>query len=104
MAAVEQSAIDPEHVAATLAEFTELWDVLYPQEKTRIVHLLVERVVYDGDQGGIQLIFGSRSHIVAPVLSTAFSLAIAADRWRAPSSLLFSQQQNRRSVGEAAET
>jgi site-specific DNA recombinase len=55
--AVEQSSIDPEHVAATLAEFTELWDVLYPQEKTRIVHLLVERVIYGGDHGSIQLVF-----------------------------------------------
>jgi len=57
LTAVEQSAIDPDHVTATLAEFTQLWDVLYPQEKTRIVHLLVERVVYGGEQGGVQLVF-----------------------------------------------
>jgi hypothetical protein len=57
LAAVERSTIDPGHVAATLAEFTQLWDVLYPQEKTRIVHLLVERVVYSSQHGGIQLVF-----------------------------------------------
>jgi site-specific DNA recombinase len=57
---IAQSTIDPGHVAATLAEFTELWDVLYPQEKTRIVHLMVERVVYGGDDDGIQLIFRSQ--------------------------------------------
>jgi len=57
LAAVEQSSIDSGHVAATLSEFNQLWDVLYPQEKTRIVHLLVERVVYSRDQDGIQLVF-----------------------------------------------
>lgn len=57
LAAVEHAAIDPGHVAATLAEFNQLWDVLYPQERTRIVHLIVERVVYNGDQGGIQVVF-----------------------------------------------
>jgi site-specific DNA recombinase len=57
IAAVEQSTVDRGHVGATLAEFGEIWDVLCPQEKTRIVHLLVERVAYEGDQGGVQLVF-----------------------------------------------
>ena len=57
MTAVGHSVIDPGHVAATLAEFGELWDVLYSQEKTRIVHLPVERVVYGGDGDGIRVIF-----------------------------------------------
>jgi hypothetical protein len=52
LAAIQRSTIDPDHVAATLAEFSELWDVLYPQEKTLLVHLLVGRVVYDGDGDG----------------------------------------------------
>jgi len=39
-----------------LSRFDLLWDVLYPQERTRIVHLLIERVVYSGDQG-IRLVF-----------------------------------------------
>jgi hypothetical protein len=50
-------AIDPEHVATALAEFGDLWDVLYPQGKTWIVHLLAERVVYGSDQAGIRLVF-----------------------------------------------
>ena len=54
---IEQSTIDPDHVSATLIEFIEFWDVLYPQEKTRIVHLLVERVVCDSRHGGIRLVF-----------------------------------------------
>ena len=54
-----ESTIDPAHVAATPAEFTELWDVRYPLEKTRIVRLLVKRVVYNGEPGGVQLVFHS---------------------------------------------
>jgi len=50
-------ASDADHGAGALAELNELWDVLYPQEKTRIVHLLVERVVYQGDRDGIQVVF-----------------------------------------------
>jgi hypothetical protein len=57
--AIEHSTIDPEHVAAARTEFSQLWDVLYPQEKTRIVHLLVERVVYKSNQGGSQFVFHS---------------------------------------------
>ena len=40
-----------------LARFDLLWEALCPQEKTRIVHLLVERVVYSGDQDGVQVVF-----------------------------------------------
>ena len=40
-----------------LARFDLLWDVLCPQEKTRIVHVLVERVVYGGDEGGVESSF-----------------------------------------------
>jgi len=58
LAAVGQSTIDPNHVATTLAEFNELWDVLYPQEKTRIVHLLVERVTYMGD-ANMRIVFAA---------------------------------------------
>jgi len=42
--AVAQSKIDPDHVAAALAEFNELWDVLYPLERSRIVRSLIATV------------------------------------------------------------
>ena len=53
---IEQSSIDPEHVSKTLAEFAGLWDVMWAAEKTRIVHLLVERVVYDGEDDSVQVV------------------------------------------------
>jgi hypothetical protein len=40
-----------------LSRFDLLWDVLHPQEKTRIVHVMVERVVCSGDQGYVQIVF-----------------------------------------------
>lgn len=49
MGTIGQSTIDPSHVSATLAEFSEFWDALYPQEKTQIVHRLVEGVIHDRD-------------------------------------------------------
>ena len=66
VAAIEKSSIDPEHVAATLAEFTDLWDVLYLQERTRIVHLLVESVSFKGDTD-IQIVFSAEVRRTRPM-------------------------------------
>jgi site-specific DNA recombinase len=38
--------INREHLAQTLAQFTELWDVLYPRERVELVRSLIERVSY----------------------------------------------------------
>jgi hypothetical protein len=67
IAAVEQSSVDPGHVAAALAEFNQLLDVLYPQEKTRIAHLLIESVTYMGDtEVRIALTPGAKSAFLKP--------------------------------------
>ena len=52
---LDGQAIDKENVAAALAQFDGLWEVLYPQEKVRIVNLLVERVVYNTLAGEIRI-------------------------------------------------
>ncbi len=48
--------LDIEHLRATLTEFDALWDVMMPDERTRIVHGLVARVVCNPD-GEIQVMF-----------------------------------------------
>lgn len=48
-------AVDRDHLAKTLAHFTQLWDVLYPQERVKLVHSLIESVVYNDEAGGIDI-------------------------------------------------
>jgi site-specific DNA recombinase len=40
-----------------LAQFDLLWQRLSPQEQTRVLHLLVERVDYDGREGVVSVTF-----------------------------------------------
>lgn len=44
-------------VAAALAEFSRLWDTLTSGEKTRVLSLLVEQVIYDGVAGQVSITF-----------------------------------------------
>ena len=37
--------------------FDPIWDVLLDRERYRIMHLLLERIVYDGEKGEIELQF-----------------------------------------------
>ena len=50
-------AINREDVAAAMAQFTPIWDVLHPSERVRLVQLLVERVEYDAHQDAIRIAF-----------------------------------------------
>jgi site-specific DNA recombinase len=44
-------------IAATLAAFDPVWEQLSPREQCRLVHLLVERVTFDGGQGRVAIRF-----------------------------------------------
>ncbi len=44
-------------VAAALAEFEPVWGTLSPREQARLLHLLIERVDYDGRDGVISITF-----------------------------------------------
>ncbi len=46
-------------IKKALSLFDPVWDVLYPDEQTRILNLLVEKVIYDGEQGTIVINFHS---------------------------------------------
>lgn len=45
-ATLRANAVDPDHVACTLFQFDALWEVLIPAERSRLIHLLIERVEY----------------------------------------------------------
>jgi len=47
LASIEREKINKDDVAVALSSFMPIWDELYPAEKTRVVNLLIERVVYD---------------------------------------------------------
>ena len=55
LASLREHCVDPEDVARKLAEFVGVWEVLTPQEQTRIVTLLIESIECgDIDQVGIR--------------------------------------------------
>lgn len=38
--------IDRDHLEQTLAQFTDLWDALYPGERCRLVRTVIETIEY----------------------------------------------------------
>jgi site-specific DNA recombinase len=56
-AALKREQIDEADLAAALQAFDPVWEALSPKEQARIVHLLVERVAYDGTQGTVAVTF-----------------------------------------------
>jgi len=49
--------VDEHAVAAALAEFDRVWEVLTPREQSQVIQLLVERVEYDGSKGTVTVTF-----------------------------------------------
>ena len=47
--------VDVEELKTALEEFTPLWEVLYPQERVRIVELVVERVTFDSRTADVEM-------------------------------------------------
>jgi site-specific DNA recombinase len=57
VAALGGGAVTQEEVERALAAFDTLWDSLTPGEQARIVHLLVERIDYDGSANKLSITF-----------------------------------------------
>jgi site-specific DNA recombinase len=55
--AARATTIDEADLAAALRQFDPVWDELFPREQARILHLLVERIDYDGADGAIRFTF-----------------------------------------------
>ena len=56
IAQTEQN-IDEQELARALSLFDPIWDSLSPSEQARAMHLLLERVTYDGGQGTLAITF-----------------------------------------------
>lgn len=56
-AGLEGAPIDEADLGAALARFDEVWAALDPAERTRALHLLIERIAYDGRDGSVAITF-----------------------------------------------
>ncbi len=57
IAALEAAAIDPDDLRAALTAFDPLWARLSVAERTRVMHLLLERVTFDGRTNDVAITF-----------------------------------------------
>ncbi len=55
--ALGSQLVDEREVARALSLFDPVWDSLTPREQAKVLHLLVERVDYDGEQGTVSVTF-----------------------------------------------
>jgi site-specific DNA recombinase len=54
---IERSTVSLAQIQRAMELFDPIWDVLLDRERYRIMHLLMERIVYDGEKGEIELQF-----------------------------------------------
>ena len=54
---LEAQAIDPDDLAKALADFDGIWEVLLPQERRRVIQLLIQQVDYDGGTQALGITF-----------------------------------------------
>ena len=55
--ALSARVVDEDELARALSLFDPVWDSLSPGEQARVLHLLVERVTYDGADGTLAITF-----------------------------------------------
>lgn len=60
-AALAQPSPDDAVISAALATFTSMWEALAPNERRRVVTLLVEKVVVDAPGGTVELVLRDRA-------------------------------------------
>ena len=54
---MDQTPLTPQEVADALRDFDGVWAALQPKEQARLVHLVVQRVDYDGANGAVSITF-----------------------------------------------
>jgi site-specific DNA recombinase len=57
LAVIEREAVSPDDVQRAIALFEPIWDMLFPRERSRILHLLLASAVYDGIKGELEFQF-----------------------------------------------
>ncbi len=57
LASLRDCVVDEVEVAGALGDFDQLWEVLSPKERARVVELIVECVSYDGTEGKLSITY-----------------------------------------------
>jgi site-specific DNA recombinase len=57
--ALQRETVDEKDVARALSAFNPVWESLNVREQSRIIHLLIERIGYDGRDGKVMVTFRS---------------------------------------------
>ena len=55
----QREAVNEKDVARALSAFNPVWESLNVREQSRIIHLLIERIGYDGRDGKVMVTFRS---------------------------------------------
>jgi len=54
---LQAQSIEPDDLARALADFNGIWEVLLPQERRRVLHLLIQQVDYNGETEELGITF-----------------------------------------------
>ena len=57
LASLRDGVVDEVEVAGALSEFDQLWEVLSPKLRARVVELIVEYVTYEGTEGKLSITY-----------------------------------------------
>ncbi len=57
LAALDHQTIDEKDLKAALASFEPVWRELFPAERARILHLLIEELRYNAEEGEVAITF-----------------------------------------------
>ena len=55
--ALEERLVDEDELVGAFEVFEPMWDRMLPDERTRLIHLLVQGVEYDGEGGEIAITY-----------------------------------------------
>lgn len=59
IASLDRDAIDEGDFKEAISSFTPVWDQLFPEERSRLLHLLIEKIVYNAEDGELAITFRS---------------------------------------------
>ena len=54
---IGRELVDAREVTQACSLFDPVWETLAPREQARVLHLLIERVDYDGENGNVSITF-----------------------------------------------
>jgi site-specific DNA recombinase len=57
MAGIRQRMLDPDELAGAVEAFDPMWNAMSPTQQTKLIHLLVDCIEYDGEMESISITF-----------------------------------------------